>query len=85
MREDLVDDDQFPMEGTAVLKWSFLAHSVPMASNGVRTRVLVGAPGKSSRKFQQPSVSHEQLLPTRRNLFADCYDVARVLLRHLHV
>ena len=41
----------------------------PWHSVGVRTRV--DAPGQSSGKYQRPSaVSHTQLLPTRRIVFA---------------
>ena len=55
----------------------FLWHSM-----GWRQRVLVGAPGKASRKYQQPStVSHEQILPTLRHLFANFSEMARVLSR----
>ena len=40
-----------PMEVAEVLKWSFLICSVPVAFNGVQTRVLViAAPGTASRK-----------------------------------
>ena len=54
-----------------MLKWSFLICSVPVAFNGMQTKVLFDAPGKSSRKWQrQSTVSHEQILPTLRNLFA---------------
>ena len=59
------------MEVAEVLKWSFLICSVPVAFNGVQTSVLVDAPGKSTRKEQQPStVSREHLLPALQNLFA---------------
>ena len=46
--EILVNDNSFPMEVPEVLKWSFLICSVPVAFKRVQTRVLVGAPGKSS-------------------------------------
>ena len=70
------------MEVAGVLKWSFLICSVLVAFNGVQTRVLVDAPGKSSRKGQQPStVSHEHLLPTLHNLFAHLSETARVFSR----
>ena len=59
------------MEVAEVLKWCFLICSVPVAFNGVQTRVLVDALRKSSQKQQQPSIiSHEQRLPTLCNLFA---------------
>ena len=43
--------NQFPMEVAEVLKWSFLICSVPVAFNGVQTRVLVDAPGKIVKKW----------------------------------
>ena len=46
---------RIPTEVPEVLKWSCLICSVPVAFNGVQTGVLVDAPGKSSRKYQQPS------------------------------
>ena len=48
--ENLVDDNSFPMEVAEVLKLSFLICSVPVAFHGEQARVLVDAPGKSSRK-----------------------------------
>ena len=47
--KDLVNDNSFPMEVAEVLKWSFLICSVPVAFNGVQTRVRVDAPGTASR------------------------------------
>ena len=46
----MVHDDWCPTEVAEVLKWSCLMRSVPAAFDGVRTRGLVDAPGKSSGK-----------------------------------
>ena len=80
--KDLIHDNEFPTEVAEVLKWSCLVCSVPVAFNGVQTRVLVDAPGKSSGKYQQPSTdSREQFLPTLRHLFAYLSEMARALSR----
>ena len=76
MPKNLVDNDWCPMEVAEMVKWSFLIGSVLVAFNGVQTRVLVDAPGQSSRKLQQPStVSHE-------HLFANAAQFVRSFLRN---
>ena len=61
-------------------KWSCLICSVAVAFNVVQTRVLVDAPGKSSRKEQQQSpVSREPFWPTLHNLFARFQEMAQDL------
>ena len=41
--EYLIHYNEFPTEVAEVLKWSFLICTVPVAFNGVQTRVLVDA------------------------------------------
>ena len=50
MPKDLVVDNWFPTAVAEVLKWWFLICSAPAAFDGVQTRALVDAPGKSSGK-----------------------------------
>ena len=66
-----MNDTQFLMEVAEVMKLSFLVCSVPVACNGVQTRVLIDTLGKPTRTKQQPfTVSREHLFPTLHNLFA---------------
>ena len=50
MPQDLMNGHQFPTEVAQALKWSCLVCSVPVAFDGVPTRGLVDAPGRSCRR-----------------------------------
>ena len=66
---DSVHDIRCPVEVAEVLKWSFLVCSVPVAFDGVRTRVLVDAPGKSSRDaFEGKAPQRRPQKPLERGL-----------------
>ena len=62
-----------PSEVAEALKGSFLICSVPVAFDGVQTRVPVDAPGRTSRTRQQPSTHG-----------GGGGDVSSVLVRRLH-